>query len=222
MIQTRFSPTLRWNQCSSRLVSVQAINRRQGLTAVVLLPLLATPPAWADDGLDMAAVADDLNARLAAPLVKKVQDDKKAERAQYTPEMARKRLEDAKAVLTELIKVAQSEPGSELRKSSERYYPGYARAVREVAQPAVFLAENSDKGLKASALSQRYGGNVAEGSGLKEGEVFVRKSPLDDLLFSLGRVITISGRTIRQEARNSPEAAQQALENLNAFLDVVG
>ena len=52
-------------------------------------------------------------------------------------------------------------------------------------------------------FSERYGGNLPEGA---------PASPVDELLNRVGAVVTISGRTIREEARVDPYRAQAALD----------
>jgi len=102
--------------------------------------------------------------------------------------------------------------------SAERFaartlWPGFAKRLRDVgpAAPVVAsVASGGDKDKEAS-LSELYGGTASSD------EV----APVDAVYAGIGKVLTISGRTIRPEAQASPEPAESASSAIAAFLKTV-
>lgn len=74
---------------------------------------------------------------------------------------------------------------------------------------AAILLANKYENIK---FAERYGGSLPEGSD---------PTPVDRVLNGAGAVLTISGRTIRPEARVDPSIAAQALESVRALLKEV-
>ncbi|CAG9460441.1 unnamed protein product [Pedinophyceae sp. YPF-701] len=163
-----------------------------------------------------AADFDELNDSLASGLVKKFVDERKERTSKLTPQDALSTLADTRLALTQVVKVASTDKTDDTRRVAEKYYPRWAKAVRGVGDASIFLAET----YSLSKLSDRYGGDQ-EGGGLKEGTSFTQRSELDEMLYAMGKVITLSGRTIREEARWDPSIAQAAIERLDKFVDSI-
>lgn len=117
------------------------------------------------------------------------------------------RLQQAQAVLKELAMVAATPAGSPERKVTESRWPGYARALREAGDAAIVLTERYG----ISELSEFYGGDKASADILKPISV------TEAMLVAIGTVITLSGRTVREEARYAPETAKKTLAAIAAF-----
>ncbi|KAJ9505719.1 hypothetical protein QJQ45_006414 [Haematococcus lacustris] len=114
---------------------------------------------------------------------------------------------DARSTLRDIAALAATGPESKERFDGRKLWPAYARWLREAgpAAPTVArLVTGSTDG--EDTLSEMYGGK-AELPGAT-----------DAVYRGLGRVLTISGRTIRPEAQESPEAALEAKAALDTFL----
>ncbi|GIL82219.1 hypothetical protein Vretimale_7194 [Volvox reticuliferus] len=114
---------------------------------------------------------------------------------------------DAQSTLREIQGIAITSPNSQERIRARAFWPAYAKRLRAVAEAAPVVARvvigASDK---EETLSEYYGGK-AEGTGAA-----------DAIYQGLGRVLTISGRTIRQEAQDAPDAAAGAERAIDNFL----
>lgn len=114
-------------------------------------------------------------------------------------------LMDARSTLKELAELAATPLDSEERFKSRYLLPAYAKRLREVAASAPVLSQ-SIAGDKESTLSEKYGG-TGQGSTLT-----------DPVFESLGKILTISGRTIKEEAQVNPAIAKEGAEVLTTFL----
>ncbi|GLC71186.1 hypothetical protein PLESTF_001083600 [Pleodorina starrii] len=118
---------------------------------------------------------------------------------------------DAKSTLREIQGIAATPSDSQERFRARAFWPAYAMRLRAVAEAAPVVAGlvtgASDK---EETLSGYYGGKAAEGAGVA-----------DAVYQGLGRVLTISGRTIRAEAQASPDAAAGAELAIDGFLEKV-
>lgn len=120
-------------------------------------------------------------------------------------------LMDAKGTLVELQKLADSPEGSQLRFQSRVLLPGMAKRLREVGMAApIAAALATGTRDKEAELSENYGG----AAGTKGGAA-------DPVYASIGRVVTISGRTIRYEAQHEPEIAASAIHSIEALLSQI-
>eukprot|EP01026_Neomeris_dumetosa_P053135 TRINITY_DN4741_c0_g1_i6.p2 TRINITY_DN4741_c0_g1~~TRINITY_DN4741_c0_g1_i6.p2 ORF type:complete len:220 (+),score=21.30 TRINITY_DN4741_c0_g1_i6:213-872(+) len=105
----------------------------------------------------------------------------------------------ANNTLQTLKTIAALPKDSDERTQYESYYPGMAKRLRLVAQAAPVVADIVNQ-QGENNLSVKYGGNLEEGQGV-----------VDSLFEAVGRVLTLSGRTIREEARYDPAFAQQGI-----------
>jgi hypothetical protein len=115
---------------------------------------------------------------------------------------------DARSTLKELAALAATPLDSEQRFRSRYLLPGYAKYLREVATSAPVIEEALSGDVEAT-LSEKYGGKGLD-SGLT-----------DPVYEAIGRVLTISGRTIKKEAQVDPALAQQANDAISTFLSYV-
>lgn len=164
---------------------------------LLLLPLVLLPPASIVSPSPAAADIIDFA------------------RAFYRPdidvETALVRMLDARSTLLELEALASTPMDSDERFHSRALLPGMAARLRDVGEAAPLVARlitgSTDK---EETLSSYYGGKAEDGAAIT-----------DQVYFSLGRVLTISGRTIRPEALASPEPAKEATESISQLLDRV-
>ncbi|KXZ51009.1 hypothetical protein GPECTOR_14g250 [Gonium pectorale] len=120
-------------------------------------------------------------------------------------------LMDARSTLKEIQGIAATPSDSEERFRARAFWPAYAKRLRAVAEAAPVVAGVVvGAGDKEETLSEYYGGKAAEGAGVA-----------DAVYQALGRVLTISGRTIRAEAQASPQAAADAEAAISSFLQKV-
>ncbi|XP_075265979.1 uncharacterized protein LOC142358469 [Convolutriloba macropyga] len=133
-----------------------------------------------------------------------------------SPEDALVQLLDARGTSLELQMLADTPLDSKERFEARAILPGMATALRKVqdAAPSALTLINDD--VEAN-LGSRYGGNAEAGE----------KGVLDDVYISIGRVLTLSGRTIRADAiepgSQLTSKAASSLDSLIALLpaDVV-
>ncbi|GFR42361.1 hypothetical protein Agub_g3057, partial [Astrephomene gubernaculifera] len=115
-------------------------------------------------------------------------------------------LMDARSTLREIQGIAATPPDSGERFRARAFWPAYAKRLRAVAEAAPVVAGVvTGAGDSEETLGAMYGGK-AQGAGVA-----------DTVYAGLGRVLTISGRTIRPEAQAGPEAAagaEAAIEGL--------
>jgi hypothetical protein len=158
-----------------------------------------------------------------------------------TDEQAVAALMDARSTLRELAQLAATPSDSRERFEGRKLWPAFARWLRPAgpAAPRVVALALGGKDAEAT-LSARYGG-AAAGSGAAaaaeaEAEAAASPSPSpspspssssqprplgDELYRSLGAVLTISGRTIREEAQVSPDRALRAAAAIDGVLERV-
>ncbi|KAK9863682.1 hypothetical protein WJX84_003926 [Apatococcus fuscideae] len=115
-------------------------------------------------------------------------------------------LMDAKGTLTELRDLAATSTDSKERFNARNRLPGMAKRLREVGPAAPVVAAAVSGNLREAGVSRMYGGQ----GGLE--------AATDAVYSSIGRVITISGRTIRKEAQASPLLADQAISHIDDLL----
>eukprot|EP00877_Chromochloris_zofingiensis_P009844 jgi/Chrzof1/5112/Cz15g11250.t1 len=117
---------------------------------------------------------------------------------------------DARSILKEIAELAATPQDSEARFRARKMWPAYAKWLRQVGPSAPVVAALVAGGSDAEAtLSSEYGGR-SSGAGAT-----------DAVYISLGRVLTISGRTIKPEAQASPGPAQDAEKAIDTFLKQV-
>jgi hypothetical protein len=149
-----------------------------------------------------------------------------------TDEQAVAALMDARSTLKDLAQLAATPMESRERFEGRKLWPAYARWLRPAgpAAPRVVALALGGKDVE-STLSARYGGAAAAGGG-GGGEAAAaataaassskQQQPLGDELYrSLGAVLTISGRTIREEAQASPNRALRAAAAIEGVLERV-
>ena len=107
-----------------------------------------------------------------------------------------------------IAKVAKSPANDPMRAKAEAMWPGWAKFIRQAGDSAVLLGTQVD----ALDFKQKYGGSLPDDS---------PDSPVDAVLESVGRVVTISARTIRPEARLDPEYARAAQKAVRSVLDQI-
>ncbi|KAG2492626.1 hypothetical protein HYH03_009042 [Edaphochlamys debaryana] len=119
-------------------------------------------------------------------------------------------LMDARSTLRTIQSIAATPLDSEERFRARAFWPAYAKRLRAVAGAAP-VAGAAALGVsdKAEAMGVPFGGK-AEGAGL-----------VDPVFVSLGRVLTISGRTITAEAQAEPGPAKAAEEAVEGVLSKV-
>eukprot|EP01023_Acetabularia_acetabulum_P065244 TRINITY_DN8616_c0_g1_i4.p1 TRINITY_DN8616_c0_g1~~TRINITY_DN8616_c0_g1_i4.p1 ORF type:complete len:255 (-),score=39.02 TRINITY_DN8616_c0_g1_i4:277-942(-) len=129
--------------------------------------------------------------------------------AEILPEDAVQQLIKAQNTLKNLKMIAEIPQQSDLRRKYEAYYPGMAKQLRQLESVAPVVVNASNKQGEDN-LSVKYGGNVSDGKGV-----------VDSLFEALGEVLTISGRTIKDEARTNPAVVQNALDELEIIIKMV-
>lgn len=144
-----------------------------------------------------------------------------------TDEEAVAALLDARATLKDLAELAATPADSQARFEGRRLWPAFARWLRPAGPAAPRVVSLALGGKDAEqALSARYGGAAAgegEGTdGASSAAGGAQPQPLGDELYrALGTVLTISGRTIREEAQVSPERALRAAAAIDDVLERV-
>ena len=139
-----------------------------------------------------------------------------------TDEEAVAALLDARSTLKDLAQLAATPPDSRERFEGRKLWPAFARWLRPAGPAAPRVVSLALGGKDAEAtLSARYGG-AAAGGGDEAAAASSSQQPLGDELYrSLGAVLTISGRTIREEAQASPERALRAAAAIDGVLERV-
>eukprot|EP00884_Botryococcus_braunii_P019375 jgi/Botrbrau1/6120/Bobra.331_2s0015.1 len=127
-------------------------------------------------------------------------------RPSVSPEEAVMRLMDAKGTLQELRALAATPSNSRERFEARALLPGMAARLREVASAAPVAAGLATGGDGEASLSALYGG---------KGDELGAAVPVYN---AIGRVVTISGRTIRPEAQASPDLADEAIVVIEELL----
>jgi hypothetical protein len=146
-----------------------------------------------------------------------------------TDEQAVAALLDARSTLKDLAQLAATPLDSRERFDGRKLWPAFARWLRPAGPAAPRVVSLALGGKDAEAtLSARYGGAAAGGAGEEAGAPSSSSSsssqpqPLGDELYrSLGAVLTISGRTIREEAQVSPDRALRAAAAIDGVLERV-
>lgn len=119
-------------------------------------------------------------------------------------------LMDARGTLLELKALAATAPNSQERFEARRVLPGMATRLRQVSSAAPVAAALASGTASEATLSRLYGGSAAEGVSELSMAIPVYEA--------IGRVITISGRTIRKEAQASPKNAEAAISAIEKLL----
>lgn len=144
-----------------------------------------------------------------------------------TDEEAVAALLDARATLKDLAELAATPADSQARFEGRKLWPAFARWLRPAGPAAprvVALALGADA---EAVLSSRYGGAggaEVEAAAAPSSSSSAPSTPGllgDELYRALGAVLTISGRTIREEARATPERALRAAAAIDGVLDRV-
>jgi len=128
---------------------------------------------------------------------------------EYTPTEAVVVLMDARSTLREVKALASTPPDSEERFKGRSQWPGFATRLRPSGPATPIVASLSSGGDREETIGQMYGGKAGE------------PGVVDKVYLSLGKVLTISGRTIRKEAQASPEPAAEAEAAIDDFLRTV-
>mmetsp|Transcript_8152 Transcript_8152/g.23404 ORF Transcript_8152/g.23404 Transcript_8152/m.23404 type:complete len:253 (+) Transcript_8152:68-826(+) len=125
-----------------------------------------------------------------------------------SPEDALVQLLDARGTALELQILANTPMDSQERFEARSILPGMATALRKVQDAAPSALSLIQADVEAS-LGGRYGGDAAAGE----------KGVLDDVYVSVGRVLTLSGRTIRAEAiEQGSKLTSQAASSLDSLV----
>eukprot|EP00195_Chlamydomonas_chlamydogama_P005781 CAMPEP_0202901364 /NCGR_PEP_ID=MMETSP1392-20130828/14212_1 /ASSEMBLY_ACC=CAM_ASM_000868 /TAXON_ID=225041 /ORGANISM="Chlamydomonas chlamydogama, Strain SAG 11-48b" /LENGTH=183 /DNA_ID=CAMNT_0049587913 /DNA_START=191 /DNA_END=742 /DNA_ORIENTATION=- len=115
---------------------------------------------------------------------------------------------DAQSTLKEIADIAATPEDSQTRFVSRKLWPAFAKRLREAGPAAPVVAALITGGQdKEVTLSEEYGGKAGEQPGVT-----------DRVYIGLGKVLTISGRTIRPEAQASPQVADEARRAIEDFL----
>lgn len=118
---------------------------------------------------------------------------------------------DAKSTLKDLAALAATPADSEERFRSRRVLPAFAQYLRPVGEAAPVVAQLVTRSSsKEATLGALYGGEVTEGTAVT-----------DEVYQAIGRVLTISGRTIRIEAQADPDRALAAITAIDNLLNKV-
>eukprot|EP00878_Enallax_costatus_P010810 GHUV01011287.1.p1 GENE.GHUV01011287.1~~GHUV01011287.1.p1 ORF type:complete len:146 (+),score=30.78 GHUV01011287.1:399-836(+) len=112
-------------------------------------------------------------------------------RPEITPLEAAVALLDARSTLRDMQSLVGSSPDSRERFNGRKLWPAYAKWLRPVGPSAPVAAAVIAGSDVESTLSAQYGG-----TGGSNAEV-------DAVYVALGKVLTISGRTIRDEAQGA-------------------
>lgn len=131
-------------------------------------------------------------------------------RPEVAADQALVQLMDARGILMELKDLAVTAPNSHERFEARRVLPGMATQLRKVSSAAPVAAALASGTASEATLSYLYGGSAAEGVSELSMAVPVYEA--------IGRVITISGRTIRKEAQASPKYAETAIMSIEKLL----
>ncbi|DBA92689.1 TPA: hypothetical protein ACH3X1_002900 [Trebouxia sp. C0004] len=125
-------------------------------------------------------------------------------------------LMDARGTLMELKALAATAPNSQERFEARRVLPGMASRLRQeciifqVSSAAPVAAALASGTASEATLSYLYGGKAEDGVSELSMAIPVYEA--------IGRVITISGRTIRKEAQASPKYAEAAISAIEKLL----
>ncbi|PNW81769.1 hypothetical protein CHLRE_06g259450v5 [Chlamydomonas reinhardtii] len=209
-------------QCARKSISTSTTRKAFGASrgsAVVVKAVHREAPAAADVPRRSlllsslaAAGAAAATSLLAAPLPAAAADPVTDFLRGYTrPEVGLQEavviLMDARSTLKEIEALAATPEDSEERFRARALWPSFAKRLRAVAEAApVAVAAVTGAADKEETLGEMYGGK-AGGAGAA-----------DAVYAALGRVLTISGRTIRPEAQAGPEAAADAEAAISGFL----
>lgn len=131
-------------------------------------------------------------------------------RPEVAADQAIMQLLDARGTLLELKALAVTSPNSQERFEARRILPGMATQLRKVSSAAPVAAALASGTASEATLSYLYGGSAVDG--LSELSMAI---PVYE---AIGRVITISGRTIRKEAQASPNNAEAAIIAIEKLL----
>lgn len=124
-----------------------------------------------------------------------------------TSEQAVAALLDARSILRDMRDVVASPLDSQERFYARKMWPAYAKWLREVGPSAPVVSGIIAGTDKEATLSEEYGGMAGQAAG-----------PVDAVYIALGKVLTISGRTIREEAQISPAIIQEAQDAIEGVL----
>ncbi|KAF6256173.1 hypothetical protein COO60DRAFT_140330 [Scenedesmus sp. NREL 46B-D3] len=127
-------------------------------------------------------------------------------RPDITPLEAAVALLDARATLRDMAPLVQSAADSRERFQGRKLWPAYAKWLRPVGPSAPVAAAIIAGTDTEATLSSQYGGTG--GSSTAADAVYV----------ALGRVLTISGRTIRDEAQVDPQLTKGAEAAIDALV----
>ncbi|KAL3148553.1 hypothetical protein ABBQ38_013987 [Trebouxia sp. C0009 RCD-2024] len=160
----------------------------------------------------LAATAGALSGVVAQPAQADVVRDllKGYIRPEVAADQAIMQLMDARGTLMELKALAATAPNSHERFEARRVLPGMATRLRQVSSAAPVAAALASGTASESTLSYLYGGSAADGVSELSMAIPVYEA--------IGKVITISGRTIRQQAQASPEYAEAAINCISRLL----
>eukprot|EP00798_Chlamydomonas_sp_ICE-L_P027408 gene27408-4702_t len=107
--------------------------------------------------------------------------------------------------------IAATPMDCELRFKARALWPSFAARLRNLGSAVPVVVGLVVGGESEATLSEEYGGKAGEEPG-----------PADAIYVSLGKVLTISGRTIRADAQATPVAAKEAAEAISALLPEAG
>eukprot|EP00878_Enallax_costatus_P005028 GHUV01005288.1.p1 GENE.GHUV01005288.1~~GHUV01005288.1.p1 ORF type:complete len:236 (+),score=37.94 GHUV01005288.1:223-930(+) len=128
-------------------------------------------------------------------------------RPEITPLEAAVALLDARSTLRDMQSLVGSSPDSRDRFNGRKLWPAYAKWLRPVGPSAPVAAAVIAGSDVESTLSAQYGGT---GDGNAE---------VDAVYVALGKVLTISGRTIRDEAQVDVQLAKDAEVAIDAVIN---
>lgn len=131
-------------------------------------------------------------------------------RPDVAADQALMQLMDARGTLMELKALAATAPNSQERFEARRVLPGMASRLRQVSSAAPVAAALASGTASEATLSYLYGGKAEDGVSELSMAIPVYEA--------IGRVITISGRTIRKEAQASPKYAEAAISAIEKLL----
>eukprot|EP00879_Flechtneria_rotunda_P002977 GHRR01003195.1.p1 GENE.GHRR01003195.1~~GHRR01003195.1.p1 ORF type:complete len:247 (+),score=70.83 GHRR01003195.1:79-819(+) len=127
--------------------------------------------------------------------------------ADITPLDATVALLDARNTLRDMAELVASPLDSKERFDGRKMWPAYAKWLRQVG-PSAPVAAAVINGTDAEAtLSSEYGGSGGS------------NASVDSVYIALGKVLTISGRTIRDEAQISLDLCKAAEDAITNVLD---
>ncbi|KAL3137247.1 hypothetical protein ABBQ32_006794 [Trebouxia sp. C0010 RCD-2024] len=199
----------RWSQKASQRLSGRNLANstrsevRSGEAAVqrrhVLHHILLAATAGALSGVAQPAQADVIRDLLKGYI-----------RPEVAADQAIMQLMDARGTLMELKALAATAANSRERFEARRVLPGMATRLRQVSSAAPVAAALASGTASESTLSYLYGGSAADGVSELSMAIPVYEA--------IGKVITISGRTIRKQAQASPEYAEAAIDCISRLL----